>query len=259
MMTSSKTAFGSMVVVPLLGAWLGANTTGCSAILGIADVTPAADAQAMTDDAPGADDATDTRVEQAMDASTEMTMDASVDDATAALAETVRDASTETVKDASAEVMTDALADGEASRCPQDLSYIRNAGFNIAFTLLTSQPDNVIALVNQRPVCTVGIFWDVRLVSGQIYVEIGDIDRGLVVFTSSGKPLNDGAPHDIVVNRKNGLAQILIDGVASGSSMSYQSFDGALPPLQVGTDVCLGVNGTTMLSGTITNLCIGPQ
>ena len=150
----------------------------------------------------------------------------------------------------------DATSDTDATACSgRDLSNVGAGDFVVSFTLQTVQKDQVIALVNQRLLCGNGVFWDVRLVSGLVYLEIADIEHGLTFLMSQGQTLFDGKPHAIVVSRNSGTARIDVDGAPSGSIATPQSMT-QLPPLKVGTDVCLGVNGTVALQGSLTSLCV---
>ena len=150
---------------------------------------------------------------------------------------------------------------GDASPCTQDLKNIGTGAFSISFTLKTTQPDPVIALANQRSVCSNGVYWDIRLVGGLLYIEISDLQTGLATFTIPGSPLNDGAAHDIVVRRALRNVLVTVDGTVSTAGMANQSFDGTLFPLRSGKDVCVGTDKTKPLDATlggITNLCVNP-
>jgi hypothetical protein len=151
---------------------------------------------------------------------------------------------------------------GDASACTQDLKNIGTGAFSISFTLKTTQPDPVIALANQRSVCSNGVYWDIRLVNGFLYIEISDFQTGLVMFTSPGSPLNDGAAHDIVVRRALRKVLVTVDGKVSTAGMANQSFDDTLVPLRTGKDVCVGTDKTLPLDATlggIANLCVKPE
>jgi hypothetical protein len=205
---------------------------GCARALGITDITPAADASTDADAAEKADG---------------MSVDSPVD-----LSST--DALTDAVSDDGR--LSDGANDADANVCiGGDLSNVDAGDFVISFTLQTTQTDQVIALANQRFLCTVGVLWDVRLVNGVIYFEISDNVLGLTFLMSQGQRLADGKPHSIVVSRTNGIAQIDVDGTPSGSIVAQQSLT-LLPPLEVDTDVCLGVNQTVALQGGLTNLCV---
>ena len=151
---------------------------------------------------------------------------------------------------------------GDASPCTQDLKNIGTGAFSISFTLKTTQPDAVIALANQRSVCSNGVYWDIRLVNGLVYVEISDLQTGLATFAVPGSPLNDGAAHDIVVRRALRRVLVTVDGKVSTSGMANQSFDDTLFPLRTGKDVCVGTDKTMPLDATlggIANLCVKPE
>ncbi len=142
----------------------------------------------------------------------------------------------------------------DATACSQDLSYAYKGPFTISFTIKTLQSDVQIALVNQRIECSVGMFWDVRLVDGFVYVELSDFPSGRTTLMSGGPTLNDGNPHEVAVRRHVGLTELSVDAIVSASAMAPQSFE-QLPPLQLGTDVC-ETDGTAPLHGMLTNVCV---
>jgi hypothetical protein len=143
----------------------------------------------------------------------------------------------------------------EGSRCLGDLSNIGVRDFSISFSLTTSQRGTV-ALVNQRTACSFGMFWDIRLTNGSLQIETSD-GTNYAIFRTTGRPVNDGASHDIIVRRTAELVSVHIDGAAAGTGASGASF-AQLAPVS-GMDPCeVGPmkDGTVALSGTLTNLCI---
>jgi hypothetical protein len=149
-------------------------------------------------------------------------------------------------------------ADGAA--CLNDLSFAYAGGFSISFTLQTRQPDGVIALLNQREQCTIGIFWDLQLVNQALYFEIGDLVLGDAFVFSNGAPLNDDRPHDIVITRdKTGVVQLKIDGRLAGMATLHQTLGMKLPMLRIGTSVCVGEDPNVDFHGTLSNVCVTLQ
>jgi hypothetical protein len=61
-----------------------------------------------------------------------------------------------------------------------------------------------------------------------------------------------------LVERVSGTLSINIDGVRTASTAATESF-GPLPPLVVGSDVCIGVDGTGVLTPPLQDLCVGKQ
>jgi hypothetical protein len=138
--------------------------------------------------------------------------------------------------------------------CTGDLSNIHGADFSIAVTVKTTQ-SGLVSLLNQRSSCgPTGTFWDVRLSSGGVRAEIND-NTTAVNLTSLGLLVNDGQPHDVLVQRFAGTMTILIDGSATGSIAAPSSL-GALPALKSGTDVCDGHSAQVPFMGTMSNVCI---
>jgi hypothetical protein len=143
-----------------------------------------------------------------------------------------------------------------APSCVADLSNISTGSFHVSFTVRTTLAGSV-ALINQRNVCGVAPYWDIRLSNGNVSAETDDGGDGGTrnSVTTSGALVNDGQPHAILVERVNGTLAVFIDGVKAGSTMSVSNF-GALPPLEVGKDPCDNVDGTVALVGSVTNVCL---
>jgi hypothetical protein len=143
----------------------------------------------------------------------------------------------------------------DAGACVDDLSNVGTADFTIAFKVKTTQT-GLVTLVYQRATCDRGLFWDVRLNPGGILG--AEIDNGTshytVVFATT--PIDDGAVHTVVVKRVSQIISVTIDGIreASGSALANL---GTLPRLgSVSGDPCERVDGTTILTGTLTDLCV---
>lgn len=143
----------------------------------------------------------------------------------------------------------------DSGACEGDLSDIGTGDFRVSFQVATKQ-GGWVALANQRGECIPAVFWDVRLDDGLVYVEVDDIAH-YTAITSTGPKINDGAPHAVVVVRAGGTLSVSVDGSAVGSQGSGASL-GALPPVQLGTDVCVGAVGdsTVALVGLIVGACV---
>jgi hypothetical protein len=143
----------------------------------------------------------------------------------------------------------------EAAVCDGDLSSIGTGDFRVSLRVTTTQA-GWVAVANQRGMCRPAVFWDIRLDDGFVYIEVDDI-ASYTAFTSTGPKVNDGAPHDVSVQRAAGVLTVYVDGGASGSQPSRAAL-GPLPPVQIGTDVCVGAVGddTVALVGTISDPCV---
>jgi len=142
--------------------------------------------------------------------------------------------------------------------CTGDLSNIGTGDFRISFTVTTTQTTE-LALVNQRSVCDYGMFWDIRMQpNGFVSAETCDVANAAsyVGLLAGAHPINDGKPHDVLVQRAGGVLSIYVDCDNLGSVNSTSSFT-ALAPLASGADACIGVDGTVALVGTIANVCVG--
>ena len=142
----------------------------------------------------------------------------------------------------------------DAPSCSSGLSDVHTGDFLISFTMQTGQPDNYIGLVDQRTICVNGLFWDAWLVAHQVRLELSDNSR-YAALSTSGAPLNDNNPHDVVITRTNGVVTILTDGALAGSQTMDQNL-GSLPPLLIGNARCPGV---VAISHAITNVCVRPN
>jgi hypothetical protein len=148
---------------------------------------------------------------------------------------------------------------GADAWCPGDLSNVGTGDFHVACTVTTAQTGRV-ALANQRSWCFYQDMWDLRMEAGVPVIELDD-EAGVNHYTrlwSVGHPIDDGQPHDVLVERVSGTLSINIDGVRTASTAATESI-GPLPPLVVGSDVCIGVDGTGVLTPPLQNLCIGKQ
>jgi hypothetical protein len=144
----------------------------------------------------------------------------------------------------------------EAAVCDGDLSNVGTGDFRMSFQVATTQT-GWVAVANQRAECAPSVFWDVRIADGGfVYAEVDD-GAHYTAITSTGPKINDGAPHAILVVRASGTLTVYVDGGASGSQASGASL-GPLPPLRLGTDVCVGAPGddTAALIGGVTDACV---
>jgi hypothetical protein len=163
------------------------------------------------------------------------------------------------------DAVTDARDATDAS-CPGgigDLSNIGTGDFHISFDVTTTQ-NAWAALVNQRGVCG-GLYWDIRQcttrgnvgacpVDGALFVETAD-SAGRYSSCYSARAIADGHPHHVALARVSGQLTVSIDGALSARMNSPASF-GALAPVKVGTDVCIGLDPTVASVGTLSALCI---
>ncbi len=130
------------------------------------------------------------------------------------------------------------------------------AEFHVTLSVTTSiaLEGGLLAVANQRNICAPGVFWDIRVVGGFVFVEADDI-ANYAAITSPGPRVDDGNPHNVRMQRTSGALSVYVDDVASGTTPSTASF-GKLPPLVIGTDVCIPQDGTMAFPGTIADLCV---
>jgi hypothetical protein len=145
------------------------------------------------------------------------------------------------------------LADNAA---PGDLSNIGTGDFSITFELATSQNTGTVGVLGQRPVCNIGMFWDIRVQAGNLIVETDDAtnnnEASHYTLLTSTRGVADGGLHSVQVQRASGTLTITIDGMPSGSTASAASF-ASLPPVSAGVYGCVtvGGDGTGPLVGTL--------
>ena len=134
-----------------------------------------------------------------------------------------------------------------------DLSNLGSGDFRIAFTLRTTAQVGS-AVINQRAECNHGNFWGVRTgPGGSIGVETDDNASYTVLVADGTTRVNDGAPHRVVITRRQGMLSIVVDNGQPFRAPSRASF-GALAKLSIGVDPCDGVDGTMPLDGTVTDI-----
>lgn len=233
--------------VPALIAAICTLGIGCSQLLGITEITAAA----------GSVDGSITDVTKDEGVSNDtIGSDAFVDDSARGDAGGASDGSpTDDVIDGSSK---DSLDGVDAASCVDGLSNVHAGDFLISFTMQTNQTDNFIGLVNQRTVCVgLGMFWDAMLVNQHIRLEVSEsMDQSRYAsVVSSGAPLNDNQPHDVIITRTNDLVSMVIDGRMAGSKTMDQNL-GSLTFLRIGYGVCAGV---VTIKGAIRNVCVRPN
>jgi hypothetical protein len=152
-------------------------------------------------------------------------------------------------------VATEDAGEGSADAvpCRNDLSNIGMADFRVSLSITTTQSGR-IAVVNQRAHCIPSTFWDIRIDNGLLFVEADDVTNYAAV-QSPGPRVDDGMPHNVLMLRTSGRLAVYVDDAGSPTTPSTASF-GQLPPLAIGTDVCTPQDGTMLLTGTVTNLCL---
>jgi hypothetical protein len=146
----------------------------------------------------------------------------------------------------------------EAS-CSGDLSNIGTGDFHISCTVMTAQTP-LVALANQRNWCFFTDMWDLRMEGGVPVIELDD-EAGPPHYTilwAFGHPIDDGLPHDLLVERVSGILSVYIDDMRIASTAAPASF-GPLPPLVANQDICIGTDGTVVLNPPLQNLCVGKQ
>jgi hypothetical protein len=175
-------------------------------------------------------------------------VDDSVADASSADAAAAADASPSTGGDSQCEL---------PPVCTNDLSNIGTGDFTIGFRIASTVPDGMSAILAQRLTCSRGQLWYATLNHGHIGFTLDDGAN----FASMGfvHPVNDGAEHTVRICRTAGTIRIVIDGEVAGMLPGNMTSFGLLPPVQAKTNVCVGVDATKELVGTLSDVCIGPR
>lgn len=156
-------------------------------------------------------------------------------------------------KSAAPDASSEAASDAEAGPpCTMDLSNVGTGDFHISFAITTEATGLTLALVNQQTVCDQSS-WAITLNSeGGIVATTGDVS------VEAGDSVNDGTPHQVVVERVNGNLSYLDNGTLRSSIVSDSFAFAVLPPLVVGTSTCPGTAPLAGL-GTVTDLCVATR
>jgi hypothetical protein len=141
--------------------------------------------------------------------------------------------------------------------CTGDLGAVGLRDFEVKFTITTSTEDAVNAVIHQRAICNYSYFWDARLSDGKLFFEVDD-NGAHYGSCQSPVPLNDGAPHRVVVRRIAESLSIVVDCGVATSCPSHADVSMPLPPLGNQTNnPCIGsVDQTKALVGTVANVCV---
>jgi hypothetical protein len=142
----------------------------------------------------------------------------------------------------------------DAGACRGDLSNIGAADFHVSLSVTTSQT-GLVAVVNQRSQCNPSVFWDIRIDGGFVFVEADDVTSYGAIQTS-GTRVDDGRPHSVLLQRQAHVLSVYVDDAGEGPTTPSTASFGQLPPVAVGTDVCIPQDGTMGLTGTVANLCV---
>jgi hypothetical protein len=248
--------FSMRFAIPALIAAMGTFGTGCAQIVGFTEITAA---DGSIEDTTSEDATSDGGISNDIVGNDASGNDTGIDRGS------VPDAGSD-VDSATDGSSTDSVIDGsprdiqngpDAFSCSGGLSNVHTGDFLISFTMQTNQPDNYIGLVDQRTICVNGLFWDAWLVDQHVRLELSESTDGsrYSALVSSGPPLNDNNPHDVVITRTNAVVKIVIDGLLAGSQTMNQNL-GSLPPLLIGNARCLGV---AAIRQAITNVCVRPN
>jgi hypothetical protein len=132
-----------------------------------------------------------------------------------------------------------------------DLSNIGTADFHISLTVTAPQMTDT-SLVNQRTLCSYGVFWDIRVVKGSLLIETCDAISNYTAVTTHGPLVTDGKAHRVIVKRVAQWITAYIDGVASGVGQSKSSL-GPLPPVS-SKDPCEATGQFSPFLGSIADL-----
>jgi hypothetical protein len=143
-------------------------------------------------------------------------------------------------------------APNQASCCAtnvEDFSGILQGDFRAAFDFVTTSTN--LALLNQRAVCDGSqMFWTIKMdTNGRLTAETGGTSYTII---TSAHSFNDGALHQIAVERKNAVFSITVDGKVDGAPGTSSASFTTLPPLQIGTESACGV----WVPVKVTNVCL---
>jgi hypothetical protein len=230
----------------------------CASLIGATDVPdPAATGADAGDDSQGGSDPVDAALPDAAETTTDFA------DAVAAYADAPADVGADHMvpADVAAGTAADSSSDSGAASdgamrdaaavCTGDLSNIGAGDFHVSLTLTSASTGTAtVALANQRSACGRGMFWDLHSDHGALRAETDDAVNYTALLSTTR--IDDGRPHDVLLQRRNGTLSLYVDGLIGALSASSASF-GPLPRLVAGTDVC---SQDIAFTGTLKNLCV---
>ena len=155
------------------------------------------------------------------------------------------------------------LLDMTKLNCVPSLENVGAGDFTIRFTI-TTRAQVLSAVAWQRSTCDGSTdFWSVRMrASGALLIEVHQSTEVISAAASrtaiiTDREVNDGNPHDIVIQRQGGTLSCYIDGKISGSTPSPQVL-GKLPPIMIaqGHPCEMMADGTKPLVGVVDNVCL---
>jgi hypothetical protein len=130
--------------------------------------------------------------------------------------------------------------------------------FTIALAIKTTFPGVDEVILTKRPICNFSSFFDIHEgTGGRLSFEIDGTDASDHTGLGSLDSVDDGFFHTVVITRQGQIVSFFVDGVPSGSSDlgTPQNVDNATD-LVLGSSPCVGLNGSTRLTGVVDELRI---
>lgn len=131
--------------------------------------------------------------------------------------------------------------------------------FTVAFAIRTTMSDQLIAAVlSKRPACNSGqSFWDIRLSSGRLGMEIYSAG-GTNYGGGSTVAVNDGVLHTVVVTRAGTTVSFYVDGGPAQSSVHPDVADVSNDTaVRAGDSICVGADSTVRFAGILDEIRYG--
>ena len=140
--------------------------------------------------------------------------------------------------------------------CLASLAGVGTGNFTVSFQVVSTAGAATLLSQSTCPAGNSAAYWYVgNEANGTVYATINGItSSGGYAGLNATTPINDGKPHTIALQRRNGSLLLEIDGSVEAATTSGASLDSTLPPVQIGKNTACG---TTLPAGlSITSVCL---
>jgi hypothetical protein len=126
--------------------------------------------------------------------------------------------------------------------------------FSLGFWIRTTST-RMEAVLSKRSICNYSSFWDVRIIDGQLAVELDQTDSTAYNLLKADRKVNDGNFHHVLITRQGAILSLYLDGKLERSqvkALTANVFNSA--KLAIGTGVCVNVDQTQPFTGQLDEL-----
>jgi hypothetical protein len=143
---------------------------------------------------------------------------------------------------------------------PAGAGQLGGGDFAVTFSINTTE-SGMVSLLGNRAGCVQGRFWDVRLYSGLVGLELdgndasGNFDASQYLTVFSAAPVNDGQWHKVTISRSAAVVSVAVDGGTGDLASSGQVINVAnQTDMRLGVDGCTGVDGSHAFRGLVDDI-----